>query len=394
MNRRIGSRVVRWLVAAAMCALPVQGFASQVNTDDIINGAVTTPKIADGAITAPKLGIVCPDGQYLKYTAGSGWACNVGTPGLQGPQGVAGPQGSQGVKGDTGLTGPVGPTGPQGIAGPQGPAGVMPHYANVIVVAKSGGDFSDPVAAINAISDASAANPYLIKVMPGIYDIGTNTLVMQSYVDLEGSGEGVTKITGNHEGMSYLNWHYPGGVLTGASNSEVRNLTVENTGGGVGYYVAIVASSDASFRNVTAVASAGPCAGTGTYGIYVFEAKPTFKNVTAIARNSQTAEGIRFLTNTSGWSLEISDVNAKGLNSCGESPYYYSAIKNAGPGSLYLRNSSVLGAVTNTGENEGLGTFIINNVKLSGYAFGVQIYGSYDGNYQPIPNTSWANGTF
>lgn len=275
MKRSSRSRGVRLLAMAAVCALPVQGFALTVNTNDIVNGAVTTPKIADGAVTTAKLGIVCPDGQYLKYTVGSGWACNVGTPGPQGPQGVAGPQGPQGLKGDTGLTGPqgpagvqglkgdtgaqgpmgltgpAGPAGPQGLqgltgdAGPQGPQGLQglqglkgdtgatgpagpegpqPHYANVIVVAKSGGDFSDPVEAVNSISAASAANPYLIKIMPGVYDLGSTSLQMKEYVDIEGSGQNVTLVTGNSGLMT--------GVINGILNSQLSNIAVTNTGGG------------------------------------------------------------------------------------------------------------------------------------------------------------------
>ena len=49
---------------------------------------------------------------------------------------------------------------------------------------------------LNGITDNSATNPYLIKVGPGIYDLGTSSLQMKEYVDIEGSGEKTTKITG------------------------------------------------------------------------------------------------------------------------------------------------------------------------------------------------------
>ena len=262
MRRGIGSRVVRWLAVAAMCALPVQGFAFTVNTSDIVNSAVTTPKIADGAVTAQKLtdgavtssklGFTCSSNQMLLFN-GSAWVCSAGIvgpkgdkgdTGLQGLQGVKGDKGDkgdtgltgaqglpgeQGVKGDPGATGPQGPiglTGPQGIEGPQGVQGVKgdtgatgpaAHYANVIVVAKSGGDFTDPVAAMNAIADASATNPYLVKIMPGVYDI-SNTLTMKPFVDLEGSGENVTEIKSSGARD----------VIKCANQSAARRLTVTN----------------------------------------------------------------------------------------------------------------------------------------------------------------------
>ncbi|MHB8895175.1 MAG: collagen-like triple helix repeat-containing protein [Candidatus Geothermincolia bacterium] len=190
---------------------------NQITNDLLGSNAVTSGKILDGAVTAQKLGIVCPDGQYLKYSVAGGWTCSVGTPGPEGPQGPVGPQGSTGAQGPEGTQGL---TGAQGPAGPEGPAGSMPHYANVVVVAKSGGDFTDPIAAINSITDSSYSNPYLVKIMPGVYDIGSLYMYPGDFVDIAGSGENATVIVGNGPWVLY----------TGFGENEISSLTLENTG--------------------------------------------------------------------------------------------------------------------------------------------------------------------
>ena len=48
---------------------------------------------------------------------------------------------------------------------------------------------------VGGIADPSASNPYLVKIEPGIYDLEADSLFMRPYVDIEGSGEGVTTIT-------------------------------------------------------------------------------------------------------------------------------------------------------------------------------------------------------
>jgi hypothetical protein len=215
-----------------------------VTTAKIANSAVTSTQIANGAVTPAKL-ISCPSGQYLHFS-GTGWACSVGTPGPVGPQGPVGATGAAGATGATGATGAIGPQGPKGdagatgapgqqgvqgvagvdgAAGPQGPKGdtgpqgLAARYANVVIVAKSGGDFTDPIAAMDSITDASDANPYLIKIMPGVYDLGSATMSLKSFVAVEGSGESVTKIKGTG----------PSGVVSAAyaSGSELRNIYIE-----------------------------------------------------------------------------------------------------------------------------------------------------------------------
>src|SRR5438477_9044318 len=85
--------------------------------------------------------------------------------------------------------------------------GTTTQYSNVIVVARSGGDFNSVQQALNSIQDNSPTNRYLVWVAPGTYT-ETGTVLMKPYVDIEGAGEGPTKIvsftssTGTADGAS------------------------------------------------------------------------------------------------------------------------------------------------------------------------------------------------
>ena len=146
-------------------------------------------------------------------TGAAGAAGAAGLPGPKGDQGVAGavgpagPIGSQGLKGDTGAQGSAGATGakgetgaagPAGPAGPQGPAGTgtAAQLQNEVTVSASGGDFTSPVDAVNSILDASATNPYVVRIGPGVYDLGTTVLKMKPFVSVVGSGQSATFING------------------------------------------------------------------------------------------------------------------------------------------------------------------------------------------------------
>ncbi|MBI4837755.1 MAG: hypothetical protein HY806_01090 [Nitrospirae bacterium] len=234
---------------------------SAISTSKIADGAVTTSKILDGAVTDAK--ITGPiSGSKLGSHSHSGSDISDGT-----------------VTSSKLADGAVTPS-------------KIGFYNNVIIVAPSGGDFTSPLDAINSITDASAANPYLLKIMPGVYDIGSNSVQMKSYVDIEGSGENVTKITGN------LNNEYLG-IIRGASDAELRFLSVQNTGGGA--YATAIFNNGASpkINFVTAIASGGSIINTAiknTNGSY-----PFITNVTVIAAGS-TYSFIRGITNEWGGS--------------------------------------------------------------------------------------------
>lgn len=204
------------------------GIGSGVKSGHIQDGAVTTPKIAPGAVT---------DAQ------------------ISGPI-SASKISSAGLNADT-------------VDGVDS-SSLARRHVNVVVVSKDGlGDYPDPASAMNAIADASAANPYLIKVMPGDYDLGLHGQIwMKPYVDIEGSGRGVTRVFATNDGWS------PGGVIvmTNAVPNEVRDITVESRASG--YYtqtytwdgiVVNVSSGGAGYLSRVRLVSTDAIYGAGIY---------------------------------------------------------------------------------------------------------------------------------
>ena len=238
-----------------------------------------------------------------------------GAPGPIGPQGLAGPQGPAGIDGA------VGPQGPQGDPGPAGPPGPTADFAKVAYVAQSGGDYTSPLDAMANVSSGdnwcgtpSASNRCLVKIMPGEYNVGApsgpGALQMRAFVDIEGSGQKTTRLIGT--GSAVLGG-YPGTVST-AANSELRNLTVENTGGS-SWSVAIVGSGAAramTLRDVTAIVSGGSNGNNAIVNQNTFSALPVLRNVRAFA-SDENAIGI--LNSCSGSDIDGAYINVVGNGS-------------------------------------------------------------------------------
>ncbi|HET7273180.1 MAG TPA: hypothetical protein VFI90_19090 [Rubrobacter sp.] len=187
-------------------------------------------------------------------------------------------------------------------------------YAQTVVVAKSGGDFTSVQAALDSITDAGASKHYLVWVGPGTYD---ERVQMKPFVDIEGAGELATRITA------------PGGTgfaagsstVSGANDAELRHLTVENTGGGTDAMAIFNASASPRLSNVTATAEGAD----HNRGVVNATSSPTMTDVTATASGGASAFGV---ANSGGSFPTMTDVIAKGsgagynvgVNNAGSSP--------------------------------------------------------------------------
>ena len=170
------------------------------------------------------------------------------------------------------------------------PSSVLPNrdaprgYTHTLIVSPD----SDPVEAgrmlrevVSGIADPSALNAYLVKIEPGIYDLEASSLFMRPYVDIEGSGEGITTITSALGSGS--------GTVVAANNSELRYLTVKNTGE-AGQQVVAIFSESASPRlsHVTAMASGG----AENYGVHTSNGAVVMRYVTAAGTGGSLALGV------------------------------------------------------------------------------------------------------
>ncbi len=221
-------------------------------------------------------------------------------------------------------------------------------YKRTIVVGPVPGD---PAAsgtaltnALSGITGASEGNPYLLKLEPGVYDLGTGTLRMKSFVDVEGSGEQVTKIRSSGPAGADHN------TLTGASNAGLRFLTVENTGGGD--YATAIRNDFASptITHVTARASGGV---RGSRGIINASSSPKISETTVVATGASGSKlGIGVYNST--LTIENTDITVTGAG--GEKLGIESNDGAGGDDYLTLANVNV-SVSEGSGDHYGIKTF-------------------------------------
>jgi hypothetical protein len=265
-------------------------------------------------------------------------------------------------------SGVAGPQGPQGEPGPAGVDAESP--ARVIWVADDNtGDFKSLSAALDSITDATATKPYVIKIAPGVYTENSN-VAMKDYVDVEGSGQDITTIncacSNNFEDASAAV------ISATAITAEIRQLTINNTGGSndfsYGVYTNSVANESFSMLHVTATATGGADSygvlnvasslmmtnvtatatdGDGSYGVYNASSSPTMNNVTATATDSGSNFGV--YNNSS--SPTMTDVTATATGDGTNSDFSYGVVNNS---SSPMMNNVTATATDSSSQNYGV----------------------------------------
>ena len=115
---------------------------------------------------------------------------------------------------------------------------------NIITVSERNGDFTNLLAAMNSITDASNSNPYLIVLGPGSYPI-IGQLVMKDFVSIAGSGIETTEIRGAVGGNGFTE---SSALIVGGRETEISDLSIVNS---VGQNVVIGVHSSQENMRVT-----------------------------------------------------------------------------------------------------------------------------------------------
>ncbi|MBN1470593.1 MAG: hypothetical protein JW925_02345 [Syntrophaceae bacterium] len=246
------------------------------------------------------------------------------------------------------------------------PVAVNKPLKNIVTVAKANGKFTDPVAAVASITDASEINPYLVVIAPGVYEV-TSPLQMKQYVDIIGSGVNVTTITGNiSEGTEAES-----AIIKGASFSTLSSLFVSNSGGGGVYSIGLYISKDVSYMNVNNV-NFYAAGGTQTRAIHNEAAVTTIRHVNIKINNSGGKTGIGIYNiNASSDMYDIVSNISYGTNSFG----IYNVSTS---GSMNDVNIRAHDSTNNCGVYNGSSLKIMmNNVDIYTY-YGREGYGVYN----------------
>ena len=267
--------------------------------------------------------------------------------------------------------------------------------AQVVTVAKSGGDFTTVTAAMASITDSSVNKPYLIEVAPGIYTEPAG-VDLKSFVDIRGSGVDVTKVTCACASANdpLTGWSgSPGAVLRAKDPVivTISDITISNTGSGTwGDGVDIVNPMGLGMSNIVLRdLRIDTINATNTAAVYVVSETLTIDGVAAFAYASgfagstaaavvardganvtvtdSTFNGANGLTRSAAMYLSGMNISVRGSELLGggfSNAYGVLAVAGEGFNSVEIADSEVRGATNSV--NIALGSGWISGGQLDG----------------------------
>jgi hypothetical protein len=218
--------------------------------------------------------------------------------------------------------------GAQGPVGPQGPKGDL-TYERTVLVSPTGTPAANGaalLAAMAGITDATSTRQVLLKVEPGIYDLGTERLLIKNWVDVEGSGELVTLVRSDALASGSV------ATITIPSHTELRSLTVVQDGGHIpmavhvevggrvrdltartsgGSFAAMALRADGAAR-IDRVSAQAIATDASVYGIILYGAGSELRNVTAYAQASGSSNSAGITVQQGGHELDGVRAEASG----------------------------------------------------------------------------------
>ena len=237
--------------------------------------------------------------------------------------------------------------------------------SNTIIVAKGGGDFASVQAALNSITTASASNPYLVYVAPGVY---TEQVTLKPYVTLEGAGPSATIIrwTGGDQRPADGDGS---ATIVGADNATLRQLAVESGGAGLRYAIGLINRGGSPSLSDLSVSAGGAI--TTAYGIYNSGGSPTLSDLSVAVSASSASYGIY----NSGSAAALTNLRV----SASDASNIYGVYNSGGAPTLSSVEASAAGGTANIGiYNTNSSLAVLSNVTAravgSGSSFNYGIY--------------------
>jgi hypothetical protein len=214
----------------------------------------------------------------------------------------------------------------------------------------------DLLAAVNSIDDSGAANPYLVQLGPGAYDLGQFTVSLPRYVELAGAGPGVTTVTSSAE------------TVTSGPATEARDLTIDADGAGS---IALSVTDPMTVYD-SVVSASGP----GANAVNAAGGAPLDVRDSTIQVDAGTGAGEVAALNVNGGSATLANAEVTATSSSGAAVAIANRNGAAAQRSSTVKASGAAGSASSGLATSGSGTITADSSSIAGSAAAINNNGN------------------